>query len=78
MFRLRFGGMLRRALEAEVRAGTAGPIVRQLAVEADRLFEDWCRDAAAVDTFRPLPVATLVGVQYGAILATATTLDRRS
>jgi hypothetical protein len=68
-FRLRYGGMMLRALEAETVAGTAGPELRRLAGEMARLYDTWQADAAAVDTAEVIPLASLVGVQYGAILA---------
>lgn len=68
-FRLRYGGMLLRAFEAETTAGTASAPLRRL---RDRLAErsaHWQADAATEAD--PIPVRKLVGVQYGAILACA-------
>ncbi|WP_320781120.1 M14 family zinc carboxypeptidase [Streptomyces sp. CRN 30] len=69
-FRIRFGGMLLRALEAEVRAGTATIEVRRHHRELLAAYEVWEREAAPV-TGEPLPIATLAGAQYGALLAAA-------
>jgi hypothetical protein len=70
-FRLRYGGMLLRALNAEVDAGVAPADIRRLAAELDVVYSEWQTDAAAKDTAEVIPIATLVGVQYGAILAAA-------
>ncbi|WP_299958308.1 M14 family zinc carboxypeptidase [uncultured Modestobacter sp.] len=70
-FRLRYGGMLVRALAAEVVAGTAAAPLRTLHEEASRLYEEWQQQAAELTGTQLLPIATLVGVQYGAVLATA-------
>jgi hypothetical protein len=35
------------------------------------LYDTWQAQAAAVDTAEVIPLASLVGVQYGAILAAA-------
>ena len=75
-FRLRYGGMLLRALEAEVVAGVAPAPLRRLTERILALYTRWQADAAAVDTAEPIALAALVGVQYGAILATATHLAR--
>jgi len=68
-FRLRYGGMLLRALEAETTAGTASAPLRRL---RDRLAERYALwQADAVTGAEPIPVGKLVGVQFGAILACA-------
>ena len=73
-FRLRYGGMLLRALEAETVAGIAGPELRRLTVRMAALYSRWQAEAAAVDSTSPIPLAALVGVQYGAILAAASVI----
>lgn len=70
-FRLRYGGMLLRALEAETVAGTAGPELRRLAGEAAALYGEWQQRPARADAAEAVPIARLVGVQYGAVLAAA-------
>jgi hypothetical protein len=68
-FRLRYGGMLLRAVEAETTAGTASAPLRRL---RDRLAERYARWQADASTgAQAIPVGKLVGVQYGAILACA-------
>ena len=69
LHRLRWGGMLVRALRAEVEAGTAAPELRRTAVEAQDLFDGWLEGALQSGSSRPLPLSAVVGVQYGAILA---------
>jgi len=68
-FRLRFGGILRRALAAEVAAGVAHEAVRSASTELEAVFRGWL--AAERDTdLAPAPVSALVGVQLAAVLAT--------
>lgn len=75
LHRLRWGGMLARALRAEVDAGTAAPEVRRVAVEAQELFDGWLAEALQAGTSIPLPLSAVVGVQYGAILAAHAQLE---
>jgi hypothetical protein len=76
-FRLRYGGMLLRALEAESVAGVAGPELRRLAERMDVLYARWQAEAADADGAEVIPISSLVGVQYGAILAAASTIATR-
>ncbi|WP_234031228.1 M14 family zinc carboxypeptidase [Mycetocola zhujimingii] len=71
MFRLRFGGMLLRAFEAEVNAGTAPAELRRITERMLSLYTGWQREAADDDNAEVIPISSLVGVQYGAILAGA-------
>lgn len=68
-FRLRYGGMLLRAIEAETGAGIAPAPLRALRARMAALYEEWLADAATGAT--PIPMRTLVGVQLGAVLAGA-------
>lgn len=77
MFRLRFGGMLVRALEAEAGAGLATARLRRVHAHAQELWGGWLADARAVTGLVPLPVERLVGVQYGATLAMSHVLAAR-
>ena len=63
-FALRYGGMLRRALEAEVFAGTATAEARACLAEADEFFEQWLERGEPVETVALDPTA-LVGTQLG-------------
>ncbi|WP_223624296.1 M14 family zinc carboxypeptidase [Microbacterium sp. EST19A] len=75
LHRLRWGGMLVRALRAEVDAGTAAPELRRVAVEAQTLFDGWLHEALQRGESTPLPLSAVVGVQYGAILAAHAQLE---
>jgi hypothetical protein len=68
-FRLRYGGMLLRALEAETTAGTAPAPLRRLRDRLAELYATWQADV--LPDAAPIPIAKLVGVQFGAILACA-------
>ena len=75
LHRLRWGGMLVRALRAEVDAGTAAPEVRRVAAAAQELFDGWLDAALQGGGSEPLPLRAVVGVQYGAILAAHAQLE---
>ncbi|MGL3198454.1 MULTISPECIES: M14 family zinc carboxypeptidase [Curtobacterium] len=68
-FRLRYGGMLLRALEAETVAGTAPAPLRRLRDRLAERYATWQADEAT--GAEPIPISKLVGVQFGAILACA-------
>lgn len=68
-FRLRFGGILLRALDAEVTAGIATARVRRVLDRGHEVYEGWVAEAEGVTGVEVLPVEQLVGVQYGAALA---------
>jgi hypothetical protein len=74
MQRLREGGMLLRALDAELAAGHVTASVRRVRAEFGERFEAWLAEDAA---HMPGPAAALrgpVATQYGAILAVAAAL----
>lgn len=75
LHRLRWGGMLVRALRAEVDAGTAAPELRRGATDAQTLFDGWLAEALHGRDSAPLPLSAVVGVQYGAILAAHAQLE---
>ena len=77
MFRLRFGGMLVRALEAEATAGLATARLHRVHARARDLYDGWLADAQSVAGLQVLPVERLVGVQYGATLAVSHVLAAR-
>ncbi|WP_329001696.1 M14 family zinc carboxypeptidase [Kribbella sp. NBC_00709] len=69
-FRLRFGGMLLRALEGEIARGSAAAAVHPLARRMRSLYREWQDEAATLDhELRTVPIKDLVGVQYAATLA---------
>ncbi|MDM8084392.1 M14 family zinc carboxypeptidase [Cellulomonas cellasea] len=76
-FRLRYGGMLLRALDAEVAAGTATARVRRLRERMAEVYDAWTAEADAVEGLEVLDVNRLVGVQLGAALALARCLAAR-
>ncbi|GHS89737.1 zinc carboxypeptidase [Actinomycetota bacterium] len=76
-FRLRFGGMLLRALAAEVDAGIATARVRRAHERMSAVYAGWTAEADGVPGLEVLPIASLVGVQLGATLALARALADR-
>jgi len=68
-FQLRFGGILRRALDAEVHAGTATPAVRAALAALTARWEGWLAADPHAD-LAPAPLNALVGVQLAALFAT--------
>lgn len=77
MFRLRFGGMLVRALAAEASAGLATARLHRVHARARALYDGWLADALAVTGLEVLPIERLVGVQYGATLTMSHVLAAR-
>lgn len=73
-FRLRYGGMLLRALNAEVCAGTAHPRLRRLCNDFERTYESWLAEADSVGDLTTLPIEQLVGVQFASTLEIAALL----
>lgn len=68
-FRLRFAGILRRALDAEVHAGTAAADIRRARDALAAQWERWLAEDPHAD-LPPVPVEALVGVQLAALFAT--------
>lgn len=75
-FKLRYGGMLLRAFEAETRAGLAGPALRRAAAELAVVYQGWLDEPHLAEDAEVIPIEKLVGVQYGAVLAAAATVRR--
>ncbi|RBQ18918.1 hypothetical protein DP939_17115 [Spongiactinospora rosea] len=69
--RLRFGGMLLRALEGELAVGNRTPEIRARSRELAAAYAKWCEEAESVGSDRTIPIRHLVAIQYGAILAGA-------
>ncbi|QCR18100.1 M14 family zinc carboxypeptidase [Agrococcus sp. SGAir0287] len=74
MFQLRFGGILLRAIDAEVQAGTAPVRLRRVRERLAARYAAWCAAADAVEGLQPLPIASLVGVQVASTLAASSLL----
>jgi hypothetical protein len=72
-FRLRYGGILVRALNAETGAGTANAELRRCAERVEGIYRQWCAEAESV-VAQPVPLQRLAGLQLGTILLTAAAL----
>ncbi|HEY9292674.1 MAG TPA: M14 family zinc carboxypeptidase [Microlunatus sp.] len=69
-FRLRYGGMLLRAVEGETARGAAPAPLHRLTGELGELYRGWQREAAEHGAaLAQVPIRSLVGVQYAATLA---------
>nr|WP_238356689.1 M14 family zinc carboxypeptidase [Kribbella italica] len=71
MFRLRYAGMLLRALDAEVALGNVTRAVREQRARLAAQYDAWVAEDGAVTPARVLPIRALVANQYGALLAAA-------
>ncbi|GAA2841183.1 M14 family zinc carboxypeptidase [Kribbella solani] len=79
MYRLRFGGMLLRAIEGEIARGSASAALHPPARRMRALYSDWQDEAATLDAqLRTIPIKDLVGVQYAAALALLDAVRRRA
>lgn len=70
-FRLRYGGMLLRLLEAEVAIGNVRPAVLGLRDNVRGRVDDWHVLADGADQLERIPIRSLVATQYGALIASA-------
>lgn len=70
-FRLRYGGILLRALDGEVAVGNGTPAIMQERRRLSEIYEDWAEEGDRATPMPPAPLRALVATQYGAILATA-------
>jgi hypothetical protein len=77
MFRLRFAGMLLRALDGELGIGNATPPIRAQHARLATRYDEWIAEAAAAGSAEPIPIRSLVANQYAAMVATAHHLARR-
>lgn len=66
--RLRFGGMLLRALDGELAVGNATPTIRSRTAALAATYAKWCAEAEAAGSEKTIPIHDLVAIQYGAIL----------
>ena len=74
MQRLREGGMLLRALDAELAAGHVSDAIRRVRAEFGERFESWLAEDAEHLPGPAAPLRGPVATQYGAILAVAAAL----
>lgn len=72
--RLRFGGMLLRALDGVVVSGTATAGARRAHARLAETYAAWVAEADA-ERLETIPIADLVGIQYATVLATAYALQ---
>ncbi|GLW10883.1 zinc carboxypeptidase [Microtetraspora sp. NBRC 13810] len=70
-FRLRFGGMLLRALEGELAIGNGTPAIRGHAASLAGTYAAWCAEAESGTPAETIPIGHLVAIQYGSLLAGA-------
>jgi hypothetical protein len=75
-FRLRFGGMLLHAMDAELVAGTANAPLRRCAERLRAVYRAWCEEAATVAA-QPIPLNRVAGLQLGTILVSAAAVAGR-
>ncbi|MDA8371571.1 MAG: M14 family zinc carboxypeptidase [Nocardiopsaceae bacterium] len=68
--RLRYAGMLLRALDGEIAIGNRTPGIRRQHARLRERYQGWAADADAVPVM-PIPINDLVGVQYAAVIACA-------
>jgi hypothetical protein len=69
-FRLRYGGMLVRAIDGEIARGSAAAALHPLAHRLREIYREWQDEAATLDDeLHTVPINHLVGVQYAATLA---------
>lgn len=71
MFRLRYGGMLLRALDGELAIGNGTPLIREHRGSLSAVYDAWVAEAEAETSSEPIPLGKLAAVQYAAILATS-------
>lgn len=68
-YRLRYTGMLLRALEAEIGIGNGTPRIRARHHALEEVYGGWAAAFAADTASEPIPLRDLVAIQYGTILA---------
>ncbi|WP_159618397.1 M14 family zinc carboxypeptidase [Ruania rhizosphaerae] len=73
-WRLRYGGMLLRALEGEVALGNVREPLRRHAASLATTYDAWLAEDAAAIQHDAIPIRNLVTVQYAAIVAAAAQL----
>lgn len=70
-FRLRYGGMMLRTLEAEIHSGHGTPNIREQHERLNALYSGWAEQASAGPALSTVPIRDLVWVQLAAIIASA-------
>jgi hypothetical protein len=69
--RLRYAGMLLRALEAEIGVGNGTPAIRRNRDALAEVYAGWVEEAESATADETIPIRHLVSIQYGTILAAA-------
>ncbi|MDQ0376049.1 M14 family zinc carboxypeptidase [Amycolatopsis thermophila] len=75
-FRLRYGGILLRALDGELAVGNTRPTVRAARERVASRHGEWLAGDAAIGDYRTIPIRHLVATQYGAVVAAAAHVAR--
>jgi hypothetical protein len=70
-FRLRYGGILLRALDGELAVGNGTPAIRREHGKLTDIYAGWAQEGDRATPMPPAPIRALVATQYGAILVTA-------
>lgn len=76
-YRLRYGGILRRALRGEAAVGNVRGVIREALAEVEQRYAEWLAEDARVAELEPIEIRRLVGVQYAATVAAAAHLAGR-
>jgi hypothetical protein len=78
-FRLRYGGMLVRAIDGEIARGSAAAELHPLAKRLRALYRAWQDEALTLEPqLHRVPINHLVGVQYAATLALLNAVRREA
>jgi hypothetical protein len=78
-FRLRYGGMLVRAIDGEIARGSAAAALHPLAKRLHAHYREWQDEAMTLDSeLHRVPINHLVGVQYAATLALLNAVRREA
>ncbi|HVW44962.1 MAG TPA: M14 family zinc carboxypeptidase [Amycolatopsis sp.] len=77
-YRLRYGGMLLRALEGELAVGNTREAVRRARDTVAARHQAWMTEDAAHDAHEVVEIRLQVATQYGATIATAEELANRA
>jgi hypothetical protein len=70
-FRLRYGGILLRALEGELAVGNGTPAIRREHRKLSGVYAEWATEGDRATPMPPAPIRALVAIQFGAILVAA-------
>ncbi|TDO52552.1 zinc carboxypeptidase [Kribbella sp. VKM Ac-2527] len=78
LLRLRYGGMLVRAIDGEIARGSAAAGLHPLAKRLGAVYREWQDEAATLEPeLHRVPINHLVGVQYAATLALLDAVRRK-